>query len=84
VHAVFLVKTRSRSRRSCRDTNVKLSGSQQIRGVDDLARGRVPNDTTQKVKKRFVVERVLNMGIERRRPGAGGDRRSGRDPRRPR
>src|SRR5438034_6315665 len=45
-----------------RDTNVKLSGSQQIRGWTIWPEDEFPTTPTQKVKKRFVVERVLTMG----------------------
>jgi long-chain acyl-CoA synthetase len=62
VHAVFLVKDKEEVASIVRDTNVKLSGSQQIRGWTIWPDDEFPTTPTQKVKKRFVVERVLNMG----------------------
>jgi long-chain acyl-CoA synthetase len=62
VHAVFLVKDKDQVGSIVRDTNVKLSGSQQIRGWTVWPEDEFPTTPTQKVKKRFVVERVLNMG----------------------
>jgi long-chain acyl-CoA synthetase len=62
VHAVFLVKDKEQVASIVRDTNVKLSGNQQIRGWTIWPDDEFPTTPTQKVKKRFVVERVLNMG----------------------
>jgi long-chain acyl-CoA synthetase len=62
VHAVFLVKDKAQVASIVRDTNVKLSGNQQIRGWTIWPDDEFPTTPTQKVKKRFVVERVLNMG----------------------
>ncbi|MEK6225688.1 MAG: AMP-binding protein [Chloroflexota bacterium] len=62
VHGVFLVKDKEQVASIVRDTNVKLSGSQQIRGWTIWPEDEFPTTPTQKVKKRFVVERVLNMG----------------------
>jgi len=66
VPRLFLVKDKEQVASIVRDTNVKLSGKPADPRVDDLARGRVPNDTdAEGEESRFVVERVLNMGIER-------------------
>jgi long-chain acyl-CoA synthetase len=62
VHAVFLVKDKEQVASIVRDTNVKLSGSQQIRGWTIWPDEEFPTTPTQKVKKRFVVERLLTMG----------------------
>src|SRR2546427_9434748 len=62
VHAVFLVKDREQVASIVRDTTVKLSGSQQISGWTIWPEDEFPTTPTQKVKKRFVVERVLTMG----------------------
>src|SRR5437867_5048993 len=62
VHGVFLVKDPEQVASIVRDTNVKLSGSQQIRGWTIWPEDEFPTTPTQKVKKRFVVERVLTMG----------------------
>jgi long-chain acyl-CoA synthetase len=62
VHAVFLVKDKEQVASIVRDTNVKLSGSQQIRGWTIWPEDEFPTTPTQKVKKRFVVERLLVMG----------------------
>ena len=65
VHAVFLVKDKDQVASIVRDTNVKLSGSQQIRGWTIWPEDEFPTTPTQKVKKRFVVEHLLTLGIER-------------------
>ena len=62
VHAVFLMKDNEQVASIVRDTNVKLSGSQQIRGWTIWPDEEFPTTPTQKVKKRFVVERLLAMG----------------------
>ncbi len=62
VHAVFLVKDKDQVASIVRDTNVKLSGSQQIRGWTIWPEDEFPTTPTQKVKKRFVVEHLLTMG----------------------
>ncbi|TMC44358.1 MAG: hypothetical protein E6J23_07915, partial [Chloroflexi bacterium] len=62
VHAVFLMKDKEQVASIVRDTNVKLSGSQQIRGWTIWPDEEFPTTPTQKVKKRFVVERLLTMG----------------------
>jgi long-chain acyl-CoA synthetase len=62
VHAVFLVKDKDQVTSIVRDTNVKLSGSQQIRGWTIWPEEEFPTTPTQKVKKRFVVERLLALG----------------------
>jgi len=45
-----------------RDANTKLSGSQQIRGWTIWPEDEFPTTPTQKVKKRLVIEELLNMG----------------------
>jgi len=62
VHAVFLVKDKEQVASIVRDTNVRLSGSQQVRGWTIWPEEEFPTTPTQKVKKRFVVERLLAMG----------------------
>jgi long-chain acyl-CoA synthetase len=62
VHAVFLVKDKEEVASIVRDTNVKLSGSQQIRGWTIWPEDEFPTTPTQKVKKRFVVDHLLSMG----------------------
>ena len=62
VHAVFLLNDVEQVTSIVRDTNVKLSGSQQIRGWTIWPEEEFPTTPTQKVKKRFVVERLLTMG----------------------
>jgi len=72
VHAVFLVKDKEQVASIVRDTNVKLSGSQQIRGWTIWPEEEFPTTPTQKVKKRFVVERLLAMGrVEQARAVSG-------------
>ena len=73
VHAVFLVKDKEQVASIVRDTNVKLSGSQQIRGWTIWPEEEFPTTPTQKVKKRFVVDRLLAMGrVEQARAVTGG------------
>src|SRR5438309_6244846 len=62
VHAVFLVKDKEQVASVVRDTNVKLSNSQQIRGWTIWPEDEFPTTPTQKVKKRLVIEQLLNMG----------------------
>jgi long-chain acyl-CoA synthetase len=62
VHAVFLLKDKEQVASIVRDTNVKLSGSQQIRGWTIWPEDEFPTTPTQKVKKRFVVDHLLTMG----------------------
>lgn len=72
VHAVFLVKDEEQVASIVRNTNVKLSGSQQIRGWTIWPEEEFPTTPTQKVKKRFVVERLLTMGrVEQARAVTG-------------
>jgi len=72
VHAVFLVKDKEQVASIVRDTNVKLSGSQQIRGWTIWPEDEFPTTPTQKVKKRFVVEHLLTMGrVEQARAATG-------------
>ena len=61
VHAVFLLKDPDSIAAIVRDTNLKLSGSQQIRGWTAWPDDDFPTTPTQKVKKRFVVERLLEL-----------------------
>jgi long-chain acyl-CoA synthetase len=62
VHAVFLpVSDRDAVAAIVRDANTKLSGSQQIRGWTIWATDAFPTTPTQKVKKREVVERLLEL-----------------------
>lgn len=62
VHAVFLLKDERLVRAIVRDANTKLSGSQQIRGWSIWPDDDFPTTPTQKVKKRFVIERLLELG----------------------
>ncbi|MEK6620403.1 MAG: AMP-binding protein [Chloroflexota bacterium] len=62
VHAVFLLKDRDAVVSIVRDANAKLAGSQQIRGWTVWPEDEFPVTPTQKVKKRFVIERLLEMG----------------------
>jgi long-chain acyl-CoA synthetase len=72
VHAVFLVKDKEQVASIVRDTNVKLSGNQQIRGWTIWPDDDFPTTPTQKVKKRFVVDRLLTMGrVEQARAATG-------------
>ena len=61
VHAVFLLKDADAIAAIVRDANTKLSGSQQIRGSTAWPDDDFPTTPTQKVKKRFVVERLLEL-----------------------
>ena len=61
VHAVFLLKDRAAVEAAVRDANTKLSGSQQIRGWTIWPDEEFPTTATQKVKKRLVVERLLEL-----------------------
>jgi long-chain acyl-CoA synthetase len=78
VHAVFLLKDRDQVASIVRDTNVKLSGSQQIRGWTSWPDDEFPTTPTQKVKKRFVVERLLAMGRVDQARAVTGDQASTR------
>src|SRR6185503_20443599 len=72
VHAVFLVKDKEQVASIVRDTNVKLSGNQQIRGWTIWPEDEFPTTPTQKVKKRFVVDHLLTMGrVEQARSVVG-------------
>jgi long-chain acyl-CoA synthetase len=72
VHAVFLVKDKEQVASIVRDTNVKLSGSQQIRGWTVWPEDEFPTTPTQKVKKRFVVDHLLTMGrVDQARSAVG-------------
>lgn len=72
VHAVFLVKDKEQVAAIVRDTNVKLSAIQQIRGWSIWPDDEFPTTPTQKVKKRFVVDRLLTMGrVEQARSVVG-------------
>ncbi len=61
VHAVFLLKDREQVTQIVRDANAKLSGSQQIRGWTIWPDEEFPTTPTQKVKKRYVIERLLQL-----------------------
>ncbi len=61
VHAVFLLKDADAIAAIVRDANPKLSGSQQIRGWTAWPDDDFPTTPTQKVKKRLVVERLLEL-----------------------
>jgi len=61
VHAVVLLKDPTAVEAIVRDANAKLSGSQQIRGWTIWPDEEFPTTPTQKVKKRFVVERLLEL-----------------------
>ena len=61
VHAVFLLKDADDVAAIVRDANTKLSGSQQIRGWTVWPDEEFPTTPTQKVKKRIVVERLLEL-----------------------
>ena len=61
VHAVFLLKDADAIAAIVRDANTTLSGSQQIRGWTAWPDDDFPTTPTQKVKKRFVVERLLEL-----------------------
>src|SRR5204863_9001665 len=61
VHGVFLVKDEAQVAAIVRDANTKLSGSQQIRGWTIWPDDDFPTTPTQKVKKRFVVDRLLEL-----------------------
>jgi long-chain acyl-CoA synthetase len=74
VHAVFLVKEKEQVASIVRDTNVKLSGSQQIRGWTIWPEDEFPTTPTQKVKKRLVIEQLLNMGRVEQARAAGDER----------
>jgi long-chain acyl-CoA synthetase len=80
VHAVFLVKDKEQVASIVRDTNVKLSGSQQIRGWTIWPEDEFPTTPTQKVKKRFVVEHLLTMGRVDQARAVSGDQAAARTP----
>src|SRR5204862_4375342 len=61
VHAVFLLRDPDAVGAIVRDANTKLSGSQQIRGWTIWPADDFPTTPTQKVKKREVVERLLQL-----------------------
>jgi len=79
VHGVFLLKDRELVAAIVRDTNTKLSGSQQIRGWTIWPEEEFPTTPTQKVKKRLVVEQLLNMGRVDQALAAGGTRAATRE-----
>ncbi len=72
VHAVFLLRDEEQVRSIVRDANAKLLGSQQIRGFTIWPDDEFPTTPTQKVKKRYVVERLLNMERVETARAAGG------------
>ena len=59
VHAVFLLKDPDAVTAIVRDTNTKLSGSQQIRGWSIWPDDDFPTTPTQKVKKAIVIQGLL-------------------------
>jgi long-chain acyl-CoA synthetase len=61
VHAVFLLQDAAAVAAIVRDSNTKLSGSQQIRGWTIWPEVEFPTTPTQKVKKRVVLDRLLEM-----------------------
>ncbi len=61
VHAVFLLTDKTTVEAIVRDTNTKLSGSQQIRGWTMWPDDDFPTTPTQKVKKRYVIDRLLEL-----------------------
>jgi long-chain acyl-CoA synthetase len=61
VHAVFLVRDAEQVASIVRDANTKLSGPQQIRGWTIWPDDEFPTTPTQKVKKRLVIERLLDL-----------------------
>ncbi|HSW94668.1 MAG TPA: AMP-binding protein [Patescibacteria group bacterium] len=61
VHAVFLLKDTGAVEAIVRDANLKLTGSQQIRGWTIWPDDDFPTTPTQKVKKRIVVERLIEL-----------------------
>ena len=73
VHGVFLVKDPEQVAAIVRDANTKLSGSQQIRGWTIWPEEEFPTTPTQKVKKRLVIDQLLNMGRAERAPAAVGE-----------
>ncbi len=72
VHAVFLLKDDEQIRAIVHDANAKLSGSQQIRGFTVWPDDEFPTTPTQKVKKRYVVERLLELERAEAAPAATG------------
>jgi long-chain acyl-CoA synthetase len=79
VHGVFLVKDAAQVAAIVRDANTKLSGSQQIRGWTVWPEDEFPTTPTQKVKKRLVIEQLLNMGRVEQAQAAGGDQAPARN-----
>ena len=75
VHAVFLLHDPDAVETIVRDANTKLSGSQQIRGWTIWPDEDFPTTPTQKVKKRFVIERLgeLQRGDRAAEVVAAGD-----------
>jgi long-chain acyl-CoA synthetase len=72
VHGVFLLKDPDQVAAIVRDANTKLSGSQQIRGWTIWPEEEFPTTPTQKVKKRVVIDQLLNMGRVDQARAAGG------------
>jgi len=73
VHGVFLLKDQEQVASIVRDTNTRLSGSQQIRGWTIWPEDEFPTTPTQKVKKRVVIDELLNMGRVDQARAARGD-----------
>jgi long-chain acyl-CoA synthetase len=79
VHGVFLLKDREQVAAIVRDANTKLSGSQQIRGWTIWPEEEFPTTPTQKVKKRLVIDRLMNMGRVEQARAAGGEQAAARE-----
>jgi long-chain acyl-CoA synthetase len=79
VHGVFLLKDREQIAAIVRDANTKLSGSQQIRGWTIWPEDEFPTTPTQKVKKRLVIDQLLNMGRVEQARVAGGEQTTTRE-----
>jgi long-chain acyl-CoA synthetase len=79
VHGVFLLRDREQIAAIVRDANTKLSGSQQIRGWTVWPEEEFPTTPTQKVKKRLVIDQLLNMGRVEQARAAGGEQATTRE-----
>jgi long-chain acyl-CoA synthetase len=79
VHGVFLVKDPAEVAAIVRDANTKLSGSQQIRGWTIWPEDEFPTTPTQKVKKRLVIEQLLNIGRVQQAAAATGEPTTARE-----
>ena len=79
VHGVFLLRDPDQVAAIVRDANTRLSGSQQIRGWTIWPEDEFPTTPTQKVKKRLVIEQLLNMGRVDQARAAGGEQTTTRE-----